>query len=130
MSGLPSSANATPARSGEVLAAVTETIVRLHRDYLGRGPTQARTSWVGTNGLMCVMRDCFTRGERTLATEGRQKQVREGREALHRATAPHFRSAVERLVGREVLAVLATVSVEPEMAVHFFVLGQQAEKPE
>jgi uncharacterized protein YbcI len=125
MSGLPSSANVTPARSGELLAAVTETIVRMHRDYHGRGPTLARTSWVGANGLMCVMRDCLTRGERTLAAQGRGERVRDGREALHRVTAPHVCSAVGKPVGREVVAVLATVSLEPEVAVHFFMLGPQ-----
>jgi hypothetical protein len=41
------------------------------------------------------------------------------------ADAPHVRSAVAKLVGREVVAVLATVSLEPEVAVQFFMLGPQ-----
>ena len=30
--------------AGEISATISRAIVRVHRDYLGRGPTKARTS--------------------------------------------------------------------------------------
>ena len=37
---------------GGVLAAISNEMVRLHKDHLGRGPTKARTYFAGPNTLV------------------------------------------------------------------------------
>lgn len=54
--------------------------------------------------LVCVMEDVFTTVERTLIGVGEAEQVRATRQAFQDAMQQEFRSEVERVTGRRVLA--------------------------
>jgi uncharacterized protein YbcI len=107
-----------------VLAEVSRRIVQLHAEYYGRGPTKARTEWLGPNReyLICVLLDCFTTVERTLVELGRLDEVRTTRQVFQDAMADKFKAVVEEATGRKVIGFMSQASPAPEMAVEFFAL--------
>lgn len=116
-------------RGGAMLAEVTKAMVRLHSDYYGRGATKARTEWVGDDMLICVLRDCFTRVERTLIELGEHRSVRETRQVFQDAMRDRFTEAVSEIVGRPVTGFLSQISPEPECVVEIFIFDDRPEEP-
>lgn len=51
---------------GELNAAISNAVVRIHSQYLGRGPTRART-FHRENTVVTILEDALTKAERTLA---------------------------------------------------------------
>lgn len=106
------------------LAVVTRGIVHLHAEYFGKGPTRARTERLGTDGVICVMRDTLTPVERTLVERGRAAQVHALRRSFQDAMEPEFRRIVEEAFLRPVAAFLSQVSLEPDVSVEVFFLSE------
>ncbi len=52
-------------------AAISNAIVRLLREYTGRGPTKARTT-IRENVVLVMLEQTLTKGEKSLANEGRE----------------------------------------------------------
>jgi uncharacterized protein YbcI len=119
----------TRPRGGPMLAEVTKAMVRLHSDYYGRGATKARTEWVGDDMLICVLRDCFTRVERTLIELGEHRSVRETRQVFQDAMRDRFAEAVSEIVGRPVTGFLSQISPEPECVVEIFMFDAVPDEP-
>jgi uncharacterized protein YbcI len=63
--------------------AISNRIVQMVAQYVGRGPTSARTT-LNTNIAVVTLRDTMTRGERYLAAAGETESVRATRELFHR----------------------------------------------
>jgi uncharacterized protein YbcI len=113
----------TGTRAGEQLAAVTNGIVKLFRDYYGRGPTKAKSYMLDDRILVCVLEDTMTRVEKTLADNGHGDKVREVRLTFQEAMAHEFKQCVRDTVGREVVAYHSQLTLEPDLGFEFFVLG-------
>jgi uncharacterized protein YbcI len=98
--------------------------VQLHADYYGRGPTKARSEWIGPDReyLICILLDCFTTVERTLIELGRLQEVRNTRQVFQDAMADRFKRAVEEVTGRRVIGFMSQASPAPEMVTEFFAL--------
>jgi uncharacterized protein YbcI len=112
-------------RTGQILSEVSNTVVRLVREHLGKGPTQARTVW-HEDVLVTVLRGGFTTAEQTLYRAGRGDVVEAQRSAIQEVFEREMRAAVERLTGRRVDAFLSANHYEPDVSVEIFVLGAQA----
>ena len=110
---------------GQQAAAISNAIVRLHRDHYGRGATTARTV-IQRNYVVCFLDDIYTPVERTLIDDGRWETVRQTRNAFQDAMGPNFREAVEEATGRAVVAFMSQVHFDPDMAAEVFVLESQA----
>jgi uncharacterized protein YbcI len=114
-----------PAKSGfargEVLAAISTGLVRLHSRYYGKGPTKAKTYLVNDT-VICLLRGGFTTVERTLIDEGNVNAVYEIRRSFQRAMEDHFTAVVEDAMGRKVIAYMSQIHQDPDMAVEIFVL--------
>ncbi len=52
-------------------AAISNAIVRLLREYTGRGPTKARTT-IRENVVLVMLEQTLTKGEKSLARKGRE----------------------------------------------------------
>jgi uncharacterized protein YbcI len=107
--------------SGAVLAGISNGMVRLFRDYFGRGPTAAKT-YALDDVVVCVLRDGLTPAERTLFERGRADAVREIRAAFQDVVADEFKSVVEELTDRRVVAFMSQAHVDPDLAVEIFFL--------
>ena len=94
----------TTADSPAMLQAVSNTMVRLHKEQFGRGPTNARANFAGPDSLLCVLDDALLPAERHMVAMGEQQRVREARMFMQVATADRFVSAVEEIVLRKVRA--------------------------
>jgi uncharacterized protein YbcI len=108
---------------GEQLAEVTNGIVKLFRDYYGRGPTKAKSYILDDRILVTVLEDTMTRVEKTLADNGHGDKVREVRLVFQEAMAHEFKQCVRDALGREVLGYHSQLTLEPDLGFEFFVLG-------
>jgi uncharacterized protein YbcI len=110
-------------RAGEQLATVTNGIVKLFRDYYGRGPTKAKSYILDDRILVCVLEETMTRVEKTLVDSGHGDKVREVRLTFQEAMAHEFKQTVRDALEREVVAYHSQLTLEPDLGFEFFVLG-------
>lgn len=111
---------------GEELAAVTNGIVRLFRDYYGRGPTKGKSYLLDDRYVVCVLHDTMTTVEQTLAKTGHARLVREVRLAFQGAMADSFMGVVADATGRGVVAYHSQLTLDPDIGVEFFLLEPRA----
>jgi len=69
-------------QGGELLAAISNAMVRLRKEHAGKGPTEAKTYWAGDDMLIVLMGGGYTAAEETLYQEGRGDTVRHSRQAF------------------------------------------------
>jgi uncharacterized protein YbcI len=110
------------AQAGEQLAAVTNGIVKLFRDYYGRGPTKAKSYILDDRIVVCVLENTMTRVEKTLVDNGHGSKVREVRLVFQEAMAHEFKQCVRDTLGREVMAYHSQLTLDPDLGFEFFVL--------
>jgi uncharacterized protein YbcI len=112
---------------GEVAAAISSAVVKLMREYTGRGPTKARTH-IDENLISVVLEDTLTMGERSLVRDGKVELVLATRKAFQQTMATQLVAAVERHSGRSVYAFLSDNHIDPDVAVESFVLHPRSEE--
>jgi uncharacterized protein YbcI len=120
LAGLPSTARQLPACRD--LGRGDSDHRRLHR----RGPTRARTT-INGDWIFVTLIDTLTKGERTLANNGRADMVRESRKAFQTAMRDEFVAEIEGLTGRQVTAFLSDNHIEPDVAIEAFQLTPAAD---
>jgi uncharacterized protein YbcI len=106
---------------GELAAAISTGVVRLLREYTGRGPTKART-YIKEDLVSVVLVDTLTKGERSLVKDGQTELVLQARHAYQRTMRDDLVELVETLTGRKVIAFLSDNQIDPDIAVESFVL--------
>jgi len=114
------------AQVGRTLAAVSNAIVKLHKEQFGRGPTHARTDFAGRDTLVCTLEDALLPAERAMVENGRTDRVRESRTALQAATEELFIRAIEEILDRKVRAFAS--AIDPEAGVVFEVFSLRSEE--
>jgi uncharacterized protein YbcI len=102
-------------------ALISNTVVGIVRDYTGRGPTKARTS-LRDNLLVVMLEDTLTKGERALVLNGRADSVLTIRREFQEAMRIECTARISELTGRNVVAMMSTNHIDPDLAVELFVL--------
>ena len=120
MDGTPTTTSVT--RHGDQLAAVTNGIVQLFREYYGRGPNKAKSYLLDDRIVVCVLEDTMTTVEQTLAKSGDNEMVRQVRLRFQEVMALEFKTVVEKAMGRRVAGYHSQLTIEPDMGFEFFVL--------
>jgi uncharacterized protein YbcI len=100
---------------------VSNAVVSLFVEYLGRGPTRARTVF-GRDLVTVVLEESLTKAERRLVQEGEEEAVIATRRIFQRTMREDLTAAVERIVDRRVIAFLSDQTADPDIAVETFVL--------
>lgn len=113
---------AHPSRDGRTLDQLTREMVLLIKQFYGKGPTKARTDWVGEDALVCLMGGGFTAAEQTLYEAGRADVVQDVRHAFQLAMEDRLRAMVQRVTHRKVIAFMSTQHQSPDLIVEMFVL--------
>jgi len=121
MRGKPGEQTGAPLSGGELNAAITRELVRIHTAAIGRGPRKSYSFHSGDT-LVTVMLGVLTRAEQTLVSHGEGEAVLDMRRLSQRAMAEEMGAAVARLTGREVLATMSDNHLDPDLAVQVFVL--------
>jgi uncharacterized protein YbcI len=109
---------------GEKLAGVTNAIVKLFRDYYGRGPTKAKSYILDDRIVVCVLEETMTKVEQTLVQNGHGAKVRDVRLTFQEAMADEFMREVSECMGRNVAAYHSQLTLDPDIGFEFFVLEE------
>ena len=117
---------ATEQSAGEALQAVSNAMVKLHKEQMGRGPTSARSHFAGPDTLVCTLENSLLPAERTMVEMGEHQRVRETRMFLQVASQQQFIDAVEALVPRKVRAFAS--ATDPAQGVVFEVFSFEPEE--
>jgi uncharacterized protein YbcI len=99
---------------------ISNAVVRVFREYLGRGPTKARTL-ISEDMITVVCRDTMTKAEQRLHERGEIDTVRHIRRKYQDAMRDDLIAVVEELTGRRVIAFLSDNHMDPDIAVETFV---------
>ncbi len=110
------------AAHGDAVAAISEGLVKLLKDYYGRGPTQAKT-YYEDDLVVCLLRGGFTAVEQTLLDGGRGTAVIEQRMAFQEVMRQRFESVVERATNRPVIGFMSGSQQQPDMICEVFILA-------
>jgi uncharacterized protein YbcI len=105
---------------GSPLLAISNAMVKLHKEQFGRGPTKSRANFAGPDALVCVLSDVLLPAERKMVQMGQQDRVRDSRTSFQAATAPEFVTAVEQIVLRKVTAFASGIDVDNNVAFETF----------
>ena len=119
-------APAPPLSGDDLLAAVTDSMIALHRRYHHRAPVTAKTQLLGDDLLACVLGGVYTDVEKTMIELQHRTIVQETRSSFQSAMQHKFIDEVERLSGRGVLAFISNTHVGPDLEVELFVLAPDA----
>jgi uncharacterized protein YbcI len=100
---------------------IANAIARLHKEYVGRGPTNSRTTIDGEL-VVVLLEGGFTRAERTLDDSERRDLVLAGRVGLQDAMRTAMIEVVERVLGRQVRSFMSANDLERNLQSEIFVL--------
>jgi uncharacterized protein YbcI len=113
-------------RVGELQAALSNAIVRIMRDFYGKGAARSRTT-IFDEYVFVVLEDVLTTAEMTLRNGGAGELVRKVRMRFEDVMTSTFVAEVERLTGRTVVAYHSQVVLEPPSCFEIFVLDPTQE---
>jgi uncharacterized protein YbcI len=105
---------------GNRLQAVSNAMVRLHKEQFGRGPTTARSFFAGPDTLICTLEEALLPAERAMVEMGEHQRVRESRMFLQVATQEQFVTVVEGIVDRKVRAFASATDPAPGVVFEIF----------
>jgi uncharacterized protein YbcI len=112
-------------QGANTLAAVSNAMVRLHKEQFGRGPTHARTDFAGRDVVVCTLDDALLPAERAMVEMGEDQRVRESRSFMQAVTARLFIATVEEIIDRKVRAFSS--AIDPGAGVVFEVFALHSE---
>jgi uncharacterized protein YbcI len=106
---------------------ISNAISRLHKDFVGRGPTNSRTTIDG-NLVVCLLEGGYTRAEQTLTANDKSDVVHAGRLGLQGAMRQAMIAAVEQTTGRRVHSFMSANDLEQGLQVEVFVLAPEQDE--
>ncbi|HEX8976358.1 MAG TPA: DUF2294 domain-containing protein [Solirubrobacteraceae bacterium] len=104
---------------------ISNAISHLHKEFVGRGPTNARTTIDG-NLVVCLLEGGYTRAEQTLEDNQRGDVVAAGRLGLQDAMREAMIGVIERTLGRSVRSFMSANDLRQNLQVEVFVLSAGA----
>jgi len=107
---------------GALLAALSNAVVRIVREYTGRGPTQARAS-IRDNLVVVLLQETLLKAEHSLIDDSKGDLVVEMRRSFQQTMRVDLSAAVAEITGREVIAFMSDSHLEPDYSVEVFVLA-------
>jgi uncharacterized protein YbcI len=105
---------------GQLLAAISTSIVGLLREHYGRGPMKAKT-YLLDDIIVVVMRGSgFTPLEQTIMESGDGQRVVAMRENFQAMMEQRYKDTIKELTGRNVVAFLSQAHVDPDITMEVF----------
>src|SRR5512133_4032407 len=111
---------------GELQAALSNAIVRIMREFYGKGAARSRTM-IFDDFVFVILEDVLTTAEMTLRNGGAGELVQRVRMVFEDLMTATFVGEVERLTGRTVVAYHSQVILEPPSCFEIFVLDPTQE---
>lgn len=111
---------------GEIEAKITEALVKFEREFMGRGPTEARTYLID-DMVLVRLKGVITRAEAHLANadpSGRGRElIKQTRTELLEKARPQLVGMIEQIVGSGVVSLHTDISVRTGERVIIFTLA-------
>ncbi len=101
---------------------ISNAMARLHKQYVGRGPTNSRTTIDG-DLVVCLLEGGYTVAERTLEANDHGEVVVAGRLGLQDAMSEAMVTAVAEVLGRSVRSFMSANDPKRNLQVEIFVLA-------
>lgn len=108
-------------RYGEICRDISNGIVRLYKEYYGRGPDRARTTY-DRDVVLVLMRGGFTAAEHTLLDAGEGNAVHDQRRAFNRSMRDRFSEVVAVATGRRVVGFMSAAEQSPDLLCQIYLL--------
>jgi uncharacterized protein YbcI len=108
-------------QGGALTSAISTVIVRMMREYTGRGPMKARTT-IRDNVVLVILEQTLTKGEQVLVKKGRDENVLALRHEYQEAMRDESSDQVAELTGRDVIAMMSANHLAPDLAAEIYVL--------
>ncbi|MDX6696750.1 MAG: hypothetical protein QOE65_147 [Solirubrobacteraceae bacterium] len=102
------------------LLELSNEMVRLYKQQLGRGPTKTRSNFAGRDAVLCTLEDSMTPAERSLVQMGEHQRLRDTRMFFQYASRKEFVEATERVMGRKVRAFVSGIDTETDVSCELF----------
>jgi len=119
-------------RRGELEARITEAMIKFEREFMGRGPTEART-YIIEDMVLVRMKGIITRAETHLASAdptGRGRDlVKQSRTELVEKAKPMLNGLVEKELGMKVVSMHTDISVRCGERIILFTLDRKFSDP-
>lgn len=97
---------------GEAEAEMTQAVIKFEKEYLGRGPLDARTFFI-QEMILVRLRGIITPAERKLAeTREGQNLVKETRRQLFESSRPLIEEIVKQIFGCQLVSLHTDMSVK------------------
>ena len=106
---------------GQMLADVSNAIVRIHKQFYGKGPVRARAH-LSEDLLVVLLEGGFTRSEQTLHDHGHEREVMSSRLAMQHSVESEFRTAIETITYRAVRSFMSANDPSNDLQAEIFVL--------
>jgi uncharacterized protein YbcI len=103
---------------------ISNAISRLHKQFIGRGPTNSRTTIDG-DLVVCLLEGGFTQAEQTLSENDKEMLVVAGRVGLQDSMAEAMIAAVQEITGRRVRSFMSANDLEHNFQTEVFVLSSE-----
>jgi uncharacterized protein YbcI len=112
---------------GQLLAAISTSVVAILREHYGRGPMKAKT-YALDDIIVVVMRGSgFTPLEQTIMDSGQPDRIVDMRHDFQHMMHGRFTETIERLTDRKVLAFLSQAHVDPDITIEIFFIDAPLE---
>jgi uncharacterized protein YbcI len=104
---------------------VSNAVVRLYKEQLGRGPTKAVAHYAGRNIIIVSLENTMVPAERTLVELGEARRMAESRLMTMQGAEAEFRKAIEEVTGRTVRAMVCGMAAESDISTKVFYLDPE-----
>jgi uncharacterized protein YbcI len=105
---------------GQLLAAISTSVVAILREHYGRGPMKAKTYALDDIVVVVMRGSGFTPLEQTMMDGGQPDRVVNMRHEFQHVMTGRFTETIERLTDRKVLAFLSQAHVDPDITIEIF----------
>lgn len=102
---------------------ISNAVARLHKQFVGRGPTNTRTTIDG-DLVVCLLEGGYTTAEQTLTENNHADLVAAAREGLQDSMRQAMVAAVQEITQRPVVSFMSANDLERNLQVEVFVLSR------
>jgi uncharacterized protein YbcI len=106
---------------GLMRQAILRDVVRLHKEFMGRGPINSKV-YMHDDSVLVLMLNGHTPSEQTMLDGGGRRSVAQTRVDLSESVRQRFINVVEGHTGRKVVGFMSSSQQEPDMLSHVYVL--------
>lgn len=102
-------------------ARISREVVRLHKEFFGRGPVRAK-AYIHSDSVLVLMFNGHTPSEQTMLQGGGRRSVAQTRVDISESMRARFIEAIADITGRDVVGFMSSSQQDPDLLSHVYVL--------